>query len=319
MFEQILVPMDGSSLAECVLPHVFAISSVFDAHTTFIQVRSRSTQTGQLVDPLVWQMGKVEALNYLDGLTNQLRATGLRADHQLVDGTAADSIIEYAHENQINLIVLSSHGSSGLSAWNISGVVRKISQRANLPTMIVRAYQPQPNKLTDVNYKTILIPLDLSQRAECALPIAARLARHFRARLIVAHVVKFPEMPRRTPLTVEDKELAKNLTKRNQQEASKYLIQIENRLKARTIDVQTRLSEREDISSTLHEMVDKECVDLVVMSAHGYSGARKWPYGNIVEKFLSYGSTPLLIYQDLRVGELKRTYAETIIEQHTGH
>jgi nucleotide-binding universal stress UspA family protein len=311
--------MDGSSLAECVLPHVFALASVFDARVTFIQVRSRPIQTGQLVDPLKWQMGKVEALNYLDGIANRFSSAGVKADYELLDGQAADTIIEYAHDKGINLIILSSHGLSGLSAWNVSGVVQKITQRAKLPTMIVRAYQPHASKLGELDYQTILMPLDLSQRAECAIPIASRLTRYFRGSLIVAHVVKFPEMPRRTPMTAEDDDLSKNLTERNRQEAVKYLEQIENRLRAKTVDVQTRLLLRDDISSTLHELVDQEKADLVVMSAHGYSGARKWPYGNIVEKFITYGSTPLLIYQDYQPGELGLTQAETVFNKHTGH
>ena len=126
-------------------------------------------------------------------------------------------------------------------------------------------------------------------------------------------------MPRRTPLTVEDDKLSKSLTERNKQEAAKYLAQIENRLRAKTVDVQTRLLLREDISSTLHELADQEEVDLVVMSAHGYSGARKWPYGNIVQKFIAYGSTPLLIYQDFKPNELGLTQAETVLDEHTGH
>ena len=319
MFDRILVPMDGSSLAECVLPHVYAFARVFDSQITFIQVRSRPVQTGQLVDPLVWQMGKVEAINYLDGLVIRFHAAGLKANFELLDGQVADTIIEYAHESAIALIILSSHGSSGLSAWNVSGVVQKIVQRAKLPTMIVRAYQPQLSNFGELSYQTIMMPLDLSQRAECALPIASRLTRYFQGRLIVTHVVKYPEMPRRTPLTAEDDNLAKTLTERNQQEARKYLEQIENRLKSKTVDVQTRLFMRDDISSTLHELVDKEEIDLVVMSAHGYSGARKWPYGNIVERFITYGSTPLLIYQDFEPGELNLTQAETVLNGHTGH
>jgi nucleotide-binding universal stress UspA family protein len=264
-------------------------------------------------------MGKVEALNYLDRLANQFCLADLKADCELLDGQVADTIIEYAHENSIDLIVLSSHGSSGLSAWNVSGVVQKIVQRAKRPTMIVRAYQPHPGTLGELKYQTILMPLDLSQRAECALPIASRLTRYFRGCLIVAHVVKFPEMPRRTPLTAEDNDLSKTLTERNRIEAEKYLKQIENRLRAKTVDVQTRLLLRDDISSTLHKLVDDEKIDLVVLSAHGYSGARKWPYGNIVQKFIAYGSTPLLIYQDFQPDELIRTQAETIMNEHRGH
>lgn len=185
--------------------------------------------------------------------------------------------------------------------------------------MIVRAYQTFPGELTAMNYPTILAPLDISQRAECILPIAVRLAQQYRARLIFAHIVAQPEMPRRTAPSEEDIALAKQLVERNCAEATKYLSQVKNRISSNDILVETRLLVRENAASALAELVIQEKVELVVMSAHGYSGEAMWPYGNVVEKFIHYGSTPLLIYQDFKPDEFKQTQAEEILTQLKGH
>ncbi|MBN1147946.1 MAG: universal stress protein [Anaerolineales bacterium] len=319
MFRYILAPLDGSSLAECVLPHMVAIARAFDARATLLQVLSRSEGAGQFVDPIGWQMGKAQAQNYLEGVNARLRAAGLQCDYQLVDGQPANSIIEFVNQRQVELVILSSHGRSGLSIWNVSGVVHKIIQKANLPTMIVRAYQAIPQDLANLSYGTILVPLDSSQRAECALAAAARLASFYQARLLMAHVVSRPEMPRRTTPTQEEITLADQLTERNRAEAEKYLKQIENRLSSKEVNLQTRLLIRKNVASALHELVDQEKVDLVIMSAHGYSGETRWPYGNVVEKFVTYGSTPLLIYQDFKPGELRDAHMEGLVAQHEGH
>ena len=263
-------------------------------------------------------MGKVEAQNYLDGIKKQLYEVGVKTEYKLLDGQAANNIIEFAHSQKVNLIVLSSHGGSGLSVWNVSSVVQKIAQKAHLPTLIIRAYQTPLERLDKLHYQNILIPLDSSQRAECALPIATILARHFKARLLVSHVVSRPEIPRRTTPTAEDIALTAQLTERNREEAAKYLQQIEHRLMSKDIDVQTRLLLHNDVASALHELVEQEKVDLLIMIAHGYSGQTKWPYGNVVEKFITYGATPLLIYQDFKPGELVRTQAEAAMEQLKG-
>jgi nucleotide-binding universal stress UspA family protein len=311
--------MDGSSLAECVLPHVVAIAKTFQARVTLLQVQGRSKETGPFVDPLGWQMGKLEAKNYLERINTHLRQSGLQTESKLINGQAANGIIEFAHDSQANLIILSSHGRSGLSVWNVSSVVRKIIQRAYLPTMIVRAYQAPEESITDLNYKRIMIPLDSSQRAECAIPISTRLARYYKAQLLVTHVVSQPEMPRRTPLSKDEITLIDQLIQLNKEEATKYLQQIKNRLKSKDIDVQTHLLLRDDVASALHEVVEQEDVDMVILSAHGYSGKTKWPYGNVVEKFITYGSTPLLIYQDFMPDDLEQTQAETMMEQLKGH
>jgi nucleotide-binding universal stress UspA family protein len=319
MFSNILVPMDGSPLAECVLPHVVTISNVFAARATLVQaLELADPSSGQIIDPLGWQMVKIEAQNYLEGIAQLLHQAGLQVDCQLIDGQAANSIIDFAHSKSTDLIILSSHGRSGLSAWNVSSVVQKIVQRAHLPYMIIRAYEPRQDLYSDLKYQTLLVPLDSSQRAECVLPIATRLASYFQARLLVVHVVARPEMPHRMPLSVEDIALADRLTERNCREATKYLEQIKNRLTSKNVNVQTRLLLKDNVAFALHELVEQENVDLVVMSAHGYSGKTRWPYGNVVEKFITYGATPLLIYQDYKPNELDSTHAEIAMRQIKG-
>jgi nucleotide-binding universal stress UspA family protein len=64
------------------------------------------------------------------------------------------------------------------------------------------------------------------------------------------------------------------------------------------------------VNATLHEIASDEDVDLVMLSAHGYSGESKWPYGSVVISFIAYGNTPLLIFQDISREQLKETDAE---------
>jgi nucleotide-binding universal stress UspA family protein len=103
-------------------------------------------------------------------------------------------------------------------------------------------------------------------------------------------------MPRRTPPTREDVELADQVVERNRAEAVEYLEQCKSRLPG---DVQARVLDSEHVVSTLHELVEQERIDLVFLSAHGYSGQTRWPYGGIVVSFIAYGTTPLLIVQDV--------------------
>jgi len=153
----------------------------------------------------------------------------------------------------------------------------------------------------------LMVPVDGSQRAETVLPVASSLAAFYEADLFVVHVVRRPEMPRRTPLTPEDIGLAERLTERNKNEASKYLEEIRSRVPA---NVQTRLEISNRVNATLHEIAKQEDIDMVLLSAHGYSGESKWPYGSVVISFISYGTTPLLIVQDIPRDQLRETDAE---------
>jgi nucleotide-binding universal stress UspA family protein len=173
--------------------------------------------------------------------------------------------------------------------------------------MIVRAYQPVSTDVTELRYRRLLLPLDGSQRAECVLPVASTLARSHEARILLAHVVRRPDMPRRVPPPRGDIELVARIVQRNQAEAIQYLDQVKSQLPG---DVQTRVFVSDHVAATLHKLVDQEEIDLVLSSAHGYSALTLWPYGSVVSSFITYGTAPLLIVQDLPQDKIEPTRAE---------
>lgn len=318
MFDKILVPLDGSRLAECVLPHAVTLAQAFEARLTFVQVVERISGSGlsRTIDPLRWQIRKTEAQAYLNEVSARIQETGLETEEHVLEGQAAERIVDFAHSQDVDLILLSSHGRSGLSQWNISSVVQKIIWQAHMPMMIVRAYQTVPDATMQLRYERILAPLDGSQRAECVLPFANQLACSQGTELLLAHVVGRPEVPHHTPLAQEEVELIDRLTEYNRLEAADYLKDLAARLQC---DVQPRLLSSEDAAAALHELVDEENVDLVALSAHGYTSGTKWPYGSMALNFIAYGSTPLLIVQDLSPDELEETQAEIFVGESKGH
>jgi len=318
MFDHILVPLDGSQLAECVLPHAVALARTFGARVTLLQAVERARGGGltRAIDPLRWQIRKSEAGAYLDEIGARLQEAGLQADKALLEGSAAERIVEYAQTNDVSLIILSSHGWSGPSKWNINSVVQKIIIQAYMPVLIVRAYRPATGDLTGLRYKRLLLPLDGSQRAEVILPLAITLARSHGCLLVLAHVVSKPELPRRTPRSAEENELVNRLTELNQAHGAGYLEQLRSRL---AMDVETRLLSSENIAATLHELVAREEIDMVMLSAHGYSGEAQWPYGSVALNFIAYCTAPLLIMQDISRNEVERTQAEIEARGSKGH
>ena len=318
MFEHILVPLDGSQTAECVLPHTVALARALGARVTLLRVVEyvRPDDRTQSVDPLAWHIRKAEAKVYLDNVTTRLQEVGLRTESALLEGQAAERIIELARNQDVGLILLGSHGQSGLSGWNVSSVVQKIILRAHMPTMIVRAYQHLPSDLEGLRYRHVLVPLDGSQRAECVLPLATILTRSHESKLLLVRVVAKPEMPHLEPLTPEESELVRQVTERNRLQAVRYLEQLQPRLAA---EIETRLLVSDDVAMSLHNLVAQEHVDLVLLSAHGYSGSTRWPYGSVALNFIAYGASPLLIVQDLSPDQVQRTQAEMLTREHKGH
>jgi nucleotide-binding universal stress UspA family protein len=296
MFNRILLPLDRSALAECVLPHAIAVARAFGSQVTLLHVMEtpREARWRRAMDPLNWQIRKAEATTYLNEVDLRLRAAGLPTETHLLEGAAAEQVIGFSDTQAAQLIILSSHGQSGLSEWGVSSVVQKIVLRAHTSVMIVRAAQPVAPDVTDLRYQRILVPLDGTPRAETILPAAATLARAHDVHLVLAHIVQQPPMPRRTPPSREDIELADQLVARNQAEATQYLDQLRSRI---TGKVDTRVLVSDRLATTLHDLVDQEKADLVLLSAHGVSSQSRGPYGDVTSNLIAYGTTPLVIMQ----------------------
>lgn len=318
MFKRILLPLDSSKLAECVLPHLVAISKICEPEVKLLRVLEPFGVTARMrmIDPVDWQTRKAEAESYLSGIAERLTKAGLLVSKQLVDGRPAEQIIDAAHSWNADLIIMSSHGQSGLSPWNVSSVVQQVVLRSHRSLMIIRAYQSVTDDLTGLQYHRIFPPFDGSQRAEMPLAVAESLARAHNGEILAAHVVRQPEIPRRTSASQEDLLLANQLTERNRAEALKYLEDLKSRI---DLTIQTKLEVSPSISRSLHQIAEQNNVDLTILSAHGYSGDTRWPYGSVGLGFIVYGSSPLLILQDLPTNQIEPTLAEMVAREAGGH
>jgi len=321
MFRNILVPLDGSTLAECVLPHAISLSTALEAHTILLHVLERPRDTGALqpVDPLRWVLKKHEAEGYLKRLALRFEEANLEVEYALKEGPPAEVIINQSNLTDVDLIVLSTHGSSGLSGWNVSSVVQKIILRANKSILLVRAYQPPYEIVEQTQYRRIFVGLDSSARAELVLPVAVRLAQYYNACLILGIVVQKPDIVSRMPLSEEDALMVENVTSRNQKAASHYLEQVQAQLSPTGIEIKTRLVTSMNTLSSLYTTVEEEKADLVMLVAHGRSADRRWPYGSVTTSFIAYGSTSLFIMQDLSDNDIQQTMAEQAMLKAQGH
>jgi len=212
----ILVPMDGSVLAECALPYAAALGQVLSARLTLLRVL---TAPSGHVDPVEWELARAEAHGKLARFDQQLAARGLTSAVTVLEGRSAEQIIHFAQEHHVDLIILSSHGEGGLTGWMLSSTAQKVVARTHSSILIVPAYAAEGARTAALRFDKILLPLDCSPRAECILPFAAALARAHDAELILAHVVPEPELPRRMPPSSEDVALARRLTERNRHES----------------------------------------------------------------------------------------------------
>jgi nucleotide-binding universal stress UspA family protein len=141
---RILVPLDGSSIAEQVLPPVISIAQALDAQVVLFRVPLVSTSgslTGDWYLPLegVLETAEHDVLVYLESVARRLRECGVGASSGIQVGTVADSIVDYAETNRIDLIAMCTHGRTGLARWALGSVADRALRAVRVPILLVRA------------------------------------------------------------------------------------------------------------------------------------------------------------------------------------
>ncbi|CAB1056779.1 hypothetical protein D1BOALGB6SA_1518 [Olavius sp. associated proteobacterium Delta 1] len=147
MYKKIMVPLDGSELAECVLPHVEAfIEGCQVNHFVFVRVVEppATFYSGDYpISPEVMKeretAGEKIARDYLDQVVSRLAYESTELHSEVLVGNVADSLADFAEIKEFDLILIATHGRSGVNRWVRGSIADKVLRSSNIPVLMVRA------------------------------------------------------------------------------------------------------------------------------------------------------------------------------------
>ena len=290
MHERILVPLDGSSEAQIVLPYVGEIAARLGSEILLVSVsESKAGDTGRPYDSYL-EHAKKQVQSLLEDYGAK-EVSKVYSDMLL--GKPADEVLRYSDENNASLIVMASRGSSGRGRWLLGTIAAKVLRATTRPVLLIR----QSVKLEALHdkklFKRILMPLDGSQTAEAAIPCTEVFAKGLGTELVLFQVVEPTVVisassgisePYPTPIPDETK---KGL-------AIAYLEGVEKSLEQRGIST----SHDTSLGPPADEIIDyarDHAIDLIAMSTHGRSGIGRWVFGSVTDKVLHAGDTAVLV------------------------
>ncbi len=296
----LLVPLDGSPLAEAALPYAVTIARASGARVLLLTVLESEPMRALVVGGDERQRAQIEeawrspAEGYLAAVAARLGARHVRAEYKAVIGDPVDQILAEAEEERATMIVMATHGRSGLQRLLLGSVADKVMRMSSRPVLLIRpreeATVPSDEPAT---IRRIAVPLDGSQLAEAALPVAIDLARMLHARLFLIRVEPLAQsliVPFDLSGSVPD---FATLDERIAAAAEEYLGTVRARLpvgiKAETLVV------RGSPAPTLLEVLERDRVDLVVMSTHGWGGLRRFVLGSVTERVVRAGVPTVVV------------------------
>ena len=286
-YNNVLVPLDCSRLAESVLPYAISLATVFGFNITLYHACSpESCQSFEMHRDYLNRKVEIikRQLSQFGGKdSNKLGIRAREVQSRLGIGYPAEEIIRYSNDNNISLVLISRHGQSGMRQWMVGSTAEKVIYASRVPVWLVQVPFPNINFDVQCSVGTILVLLDGSEKAESILPYVEALA--------VQQTGKLPEI---ILFTVFDPKTTSNFP--NYNAAQDYLTGLEKRFDGTGLNVSFVVREGKPELEIIDYANSKLTqVDLVSMTTHGESTQNDYGLGSVAEKVISKVSIPILV------------------------
>jgi nucleotide-binding universal stress UspA family protein len=293
MFEKILLPLDGSELAEVALPYGEELATRLGSELILFHVHPPERQQYECIHRMYLdRLAEAVAHNIRKG---QPEGTEVKVTTMVAAGEPVEDICKLVEKNNIGLIIMTAVSASGLRVGKMLGsVTDHVCRTVPVPVMLIRpqALQRVGDKGQLINH--ILIPLDGSDLSRLALPVAEELATKLKAGITLfqmAHVVISYADNGGSSLPVYER-----LTEEVESRVRAEMIALQAGLKRKGLDAtQIVVTVGLNAADEIIEAGKKIDADLVVMSTHGRSGLRRWVFGSVAERVLRHLEIPLLL------------------------
>ena len=297
MFRKILVPLDGSELAERALDPALRIAFQQGSEVTLLRAPVVEGMAVPITEPLggvglFWPEGAArtaaqDARKYLENVKTRYRGRGVPFGMRLAEGDAAEVILTTVRDRQIDLVAMSSHGYSGLTRLVLGSVTEQVLHGVACPVLVTRSEAP---------VRHILIALDRSATGEQALEPGLEVARALGARATLLHAIEPKGVDHHDVHQVEPIEHGLEKARQNAEslEAQDYLSEMARRYTESGVPVETSLTSL-PVAEKILEYAQAHDVDLIAMGTHGRTGFQKFVHGSITESVLHGGCCSMLI------------------------
>lgn len=293
LFDRLLVPLDGSPLAEHAIPYARALAKP-GTDITLIEVVPAPRD---LAGPFAFsgipaeemlRFDREAAERYLDAAAAALRAAtaGVTVRAVVEVGDPAVEIVRGAGQTAAGVIVIASHGRGALGRFAFGSVADRVARNAPIPVLIARAQNQPP--VPPVPIRRLLVPLDGSERAERALPVAAALARRLS---LPIHVISVVDAAQIAFITTAPEVFAA-VRSAWHAEAQETVAQAVARLTADGLAASGAVVEGAAAETIANSA---QAGDVIVLTSHGRGGVMRWVLGSVAEKLVREGPVPVLL------------------------
>lgn len=282
VYKHILVPLDGSELAEHVVPAALYLAEAMAGSVTFLTVVAKKSVADADLMAKAIQTGTYEADLYLRSVKKRYLPSLVPIETAVITGKPDKDIIEYAKAHHTDLIIMSTHGRSGITRWSFGRTADKVLRRSPCPTVILRS----EHDIKPEQFKRILLPLDGSLLAERVLEPVLEMVKAVTVELFLIQVVEKSSF---YGFGHDEAHLNEDIDA-----AQSYLAELQDRAIPKGLVVNTHVG----VGSAADVIVDyaeEQKIDLILISSRGDSGFDSWMFGSVAEKVMKGAPCAILV------------------------
>lgn len=310
MYRKILIPLDGSSLAELVLPHVQELAKAGESELLLVHALHLAYVSSDVyVAASLVEAVREQAASYIAGVADGLQQAGYSVQTQVWSGYPPTVIDEIARREQVELIAISTHGRTGMARWALGSVADAVVRQAHVPVLLVRAQNDVP---IETSIRRILVPLDGSPLAESVLPHAKQVARQSNADLLLIEVVPPPPVSQWEEL-FDDQETIDTLLGGHLAHAQEYLVRIARELRTDGLRVEIAALSGDPAEAILQVAVAEQA-NFIAMATHGRGGLVRLAHGSVAGRVLGATHCPLLLVRGLEAVTVDKPVQQAVRE-----
>jgi len=284
-YKKILVPLNGSELAEKALPYAKSIAKLKKSQvilfavslTIFVDRRDRLFTS------------------YLEANAKELNTEGIKTTTATSYGDVAEEIVKHANNNKIDLIVMATHGYSKAKQWMFGSVTQKVLYGTEIPVLLIKSKSPE----VSAEFNRILVLVDGSSFSESTFPYVEELTRKTNKEIILLHICEPPIVPSYglRPINPTWKKYRDNMWGEMEKLSTTYLNKTMAVLKKKGLKVKSRVVKAQtgEVVKTIMQVSKEENIDLIVIATQGRTGISRRVYGSVANRIVEELSQPILL------------------------
>ena len=288
MYEKILVPLDGSKLAEVALPHANELARKLGSKITLVSVLPVGSESD---DNKYHHSHRF----YMQEMVKTIKQQAINVESVILTGAPAEEIVNYADREDISLIVMGTRGQSGIKRWVLGSIADKVVSATTRPVALITTDDTETSVRGKDLLSKALVILDGTAEAEAVIPYVEDLGSKLDIEVVLLRLVEQAFMYYESADDLSYVPVSKKEMNSRRAKARRYLTKLASLLESKGIIVRVKVVTKGNSAETIIKVASQTDAGLIVMSTRGRSGISRWIFGSVRDEIVNIGNVLVLL------------------------